>query len=176
MQPGATRFPSIRAAHTAADRGPPGRGIRGTRCCGSDKLLGRRPGELEDVEVDFSALLTTTMQALRRGLQASLDWSETQFGTRALTEEAQLTVSWAFAAGSRQIECIDTIPCLCSRLGEPGIKARVLQQFDQTREDLHDPVSLQILSRHTPSLRDQVVALDDDAPVLVGKLRRKVYW
>ena len=73
------------------------------------------------------------------------------------------TVRWVFAIGARKIDYLDRIPILASRLREPGIRDRCIQQWEAAPRHLHDRLSILLFDEDEPgSLRADVNAIHPD--------------
>lgn len=81
--------------------------------------------------------------ALRRGLDEANLWTDDTF--RLVAGELIASVRGVFQFGMMRLQWLDRIPWLLSRLAEPGVAARCLQQYHEGPGDRHHRVSHEFL-------------------------------
>lgn len=87
--------------------------------------------------------------------------------------EAQGCVRAAYAHGVLKVRPFGRIPYLFGRLGEPGVKRQVMEQFLEAPEYAHDDLTLAILSP-TGRLRRDYDAMSGDGTGMSIALSRQV--
>lgn len=118
---------------------------------------------------------TYASHALREGLGQANDWRIGAFrmSQHSLTE-AIGCVRVSFAFGVTALDYLDRVPVLLCRLGQPGVRHRVLQQFDAVPRCHHDAVTLEFLDRSDSSMRADVLLVGDDGSGLSPRLAKEV--
>lgn len=102
------------------------------------------------------------MGKLRLGLEESTRWTPEYFlGCRRTSAEVQGTARAAFAVARRKLQYLDRIPWLFVRLAEPGVRARVIEQYDSTDIGHHHRLSV-FLCKHGSENRRRVMEICDD--------------
>eukprot|EP00959_Pyramimonas_sp_CCMP1952_P297260 6218988-Pyramimonas_sp.AAC.2 len=99
------------------------------------------------------------MERLREGVAEVNSWAPDRHGGVELWQLVQGAARGAFALGQAKCKPCDNMPYLFSRLTEPGIKARVLEQFNRVPADAHDDATLYVM---TGRLRADFDAMGDD--------------
>eukprot|EP00959_Pyramimonas_sp_CCMP1952_P071851 1500827-Pyramimonas_sp.AAC.1 len=111
------------------------------------------------------------MERLREGLAEVNAWTPAQHGGIQLWQLVQGAARGAFANGQARVKPYDNIPYLFSRLGEPGIKARVLDQFNRAPAHAHDDATMHVMSGQ---LRADFDAMADDGTNMTNALASEV--
>ena len=112
--------------------------------------------------------------ALRRGLDEANTWTAATWGC-GLQEclEMQAAVRASFRIAEQKIAFLDRIPYLLARLGEPGVRARCLEQWGRCAADEHHRVSKEFLDP-TGELRRGIDEMTDDGGGMSPKLKAEV--
>ena len=101
-------------------------------------------------------------ERLRELLDAANGWTETTWGgSRAFLVSLQAMVRAVFSRSHQKIAFLDRIPLLIGRLGEPGVRKRILDQYAEQPKENHNKVSIEVLEPGSEGRRD-IEAMPDD--------------
>ena len=101
-------------------------------------------------------------------------WVVDPFGAGLNLEELRGCVRTAAAFGKQSLVYLDRIPLLCARLGEAGVRDRCIEQYAEAPRDKHDRVSIALLDPELPSLRADVLAIDDSGGGVSSRLGKEI--
>ena len=114
------------------------------------------------------------VDSLRDGLTEANEFQPMEFGGRHdLLVQAQGCMRAAFLIGSEKVLHYDRIPFLLCRLGEPGVRDRCIDQFNQVDEALHHPLSAHLLAHWSP-FRPMVDQMGADGSGMSPELQTEV--
>ena len=113
------------------------------------------------------------MSVLDAMLVASREWAAATFsGHLRHVQECQGSIAMIVTVGRDKLSFLDVIPYLLCRLGEAGVRDRIVRQWREIPAEAHDPVSIEFLMEGT-LLRRQIDELPDGECELPQPLRRE---
>ena len=110
---------------------------------------------------------------LRAAFDESFEWSQGRFGETPI-DQARGAVGAAYAFGMESIRCHDDLPLLLSRLDEPGVRDRCVEDWSAVPPEQHDPVTRGFLVDEPGSLKYMVLRVTPEGFIPDEELRKQV--
>lgn len=117
---------------------------------------------------------TEGLAKLRVGLSEANAWVEATYGGGQLfLDQVQGCARKAFAIAVQKLDHLDKLPFLLARLGEPGVRGRVLYQYSEAPPERHHRLTNDFLAEGS-SLRAAVDAMDSEGGGMSPELAYRV--
>ena len=111
--------------------------------------------------------------ALRAGLDEANEWTSTTWMCGEDWLDMQAAVRAAFILATKNIDFLDRVPYLLAKLGEDGIKAKCLAQYNSCAPIRHHRVTLEFLAVGSP-LREDIDKMGEDGSGMSARLKAEV--
>ena len=112
------------------------------------------------------------MNWLRCALEEISAWTPGMLGGDLdLLRQGQACMRATWLMAQDKLRVFDEVPCLLTRLDEPGVRDRCLAQWDAGARDAGDPVAAEFLEDTPASLRADLVAMTAEGTGMSPRLR-----
>ena len=101
-------------------------------------------------------------------------WGPEMFGGDAeLVRQTQAVIRGSWLAAKEKLAFLDRLPYLLCRLNEPGVRDRVLSQWDSGAKTFGCPITEEFVGESSP-LRGDVLAMQNDGTGMTSRLAEEV--